>query len=172
MKLIEIYDCDTNKVIDNLKIKKTKNYQKDIINYLENKNYRLFLQGTISYSSNNVYWLAHNRITKENLKIWYREKELVNFKEDNNLVLDYLGNDSWDRPVYKVNQSNIFVKDTNLGKFSMPNLCYSCPKDNFFGEPDYDFDLSKYNSISVISSKGYDIPSNMNIYNKNEELSL
>ena len=170
MKYIEIYNYETNKVIDTLETKKSKNIQKDVIDYLQRKNYSLWLQGAVSPTNNNVYWLARNKITNETLKIWYREKELLKDKEDNKLVLDYLGNDNWERPVYRVNQDDIYVKDTNLGDFAMANLCYSCPENDFYGEPDYEMDLKKYSSISVISSKGYAIPSNMAEYSTDKEL--
>lgn len=89
MKLIEIYNYETNKVIDTLKIKKEKNIQKDVIEYLKNKNYSIMLQGSIGINGNNIYWLAHNKLTSENLKIWYREKDFVkDFSTNNELFND------------------------------------------------------------------------------------
>ena len=49
--------------------------------------------------------------------------------------LEFVGVDSWDRPVYE-DKNGGFWKDTNLGK-GTPYLHRSCPSDDFDGEPDY-----------------------------------
>ena len=50
------------------------------------------------------------------------------------LVLNYVGNDSWDRPVYKSEKGNLYV-DANPRKNWLPHICTKC-NNEFDGEPD------------------------------------
>ena len=50
------------------------------------------------------------------------------------LILTYIGNDSWSRPVYR-DQFQHLWKDTNCGKCDVPSL-HSSSNDEFDGEPD------------------------------------
>jgi len=50
------------------------------------------------------------------------------------IKLEYIGTDSWNRPVYKDDNGNIY-KDVNLGKGN-PDL-HTSTNNNFDGEPDY-----------------------------------
>lgn len=56
------------------------------------------------------------------------------------IVLHYLGEDSWNRPTFKVNDAELYVKDINLSS-NIAGMClhWSCPKDDPEGEPDYPF---------------------------------
>lgn len=49
----------------------------DVIKFLKDNHYNIILQGKISPLGNNVYWLSYNRDTKEQRKLWFREKELT-----------------------------------------------------------------------------------------------
>lgn len=59
---------------------------------------------------------------------------LVEKKEHITLVLKYIGEDAWSRPVYQ-DQFNHLWKDVDLGNYSQPSLC-SVVNDEFEGEPD------------------------------------
>lgn len=64
------------------------------------------------------------------------------------LVLKYLGNDSWDRPVYEDSEGKLF-KDTDPRKDKGPELCTSY-KNSFDGEPDMPISvLSKYKDMEI-----------------------
>ena len=82
MKTIEIYDYDTNKPKFTIQTRKTKNIQDDVIKFLKDQKYRLIIQGkVIPNIETNLYWLAYNKDTKENIKLWYREKENIKEKD-------------------------------------------------------------------------------------------
>lgn len=85
MKKIEIYNYDTNETFAIIETRK-KNLQREVINYLNENNYKLLLQGKITYDYADVYWLSYNPETKEKLKLWYRELEKE--KANNNLEKD------------------------------------------------------------------------------------
>lgn len=91
MKKIEIYNRDTNETFDIIETKKIKNIQSDVIKYLHDKNFHLWLQGKVSPLETDIYWLAYNKNTKEELNLWYREydkeKELSNIDKDVDLEL-------------------------------------------------------------------------------------
>ena len=82
MKTIEIYDYDTNKPKFTIQTRKTKNIQSEVIQFLKQKKFNLILQGkVIPNITENIYWLAYNKDTKENIKLWYREKEIIKEKD-------------------------------------------------------------------------------------------
>lgn len=85
MKKIEIYNYDTNETFAVIETRK-KNLQKEAIDFLKRNNYRLILQGKVTYDYADVYWLSYNPETKEQLKLWYRELEKE--KTNNNLEKD------------------------------------------------------------------------------------
>lgn len=55
-------------------------------------------------------------------------------EQENILILKYIGEDSWSRPVYQ-DQFQHLWKDIELGKFADPSL-YAAVNDDFEGEPD------------------------------------
>lgn len=77
IKTIEIYDYDTGESIHTITSNKRKNFDTDVIKFLKDNHYNIILQGKISPLGNNVYWLSYNRDTKEQRKLWFREKELT-----------------------------------------------------------------------------------------------
>lgn len=77
IKTIEIYDYDTGESIYTITSNKRKNFDTDVIKFLKDNHYNIILQGKISPLGNNVYWLSYNRDTKEQRKLWFREKELT-----------------------------------------------------------------------------------------------
>ncbi len=89
MKKIEIYNYDTNETFAIIETRK-KNLQKEAINYLKENNFRLILQGKVTYNYADVYWLSYNPETKEQLKLWYREveKEKTNNNFEKDIVED------------------------------------------------------------------------------------
>lgn len=56
-------------------------------------------------------------------------------KSDTVLVLKYIGEDSWSRPVYQDQFSHLW-KDIELGNYVQPSL-HRAVNDDFEGEPDY-----------------------------------
>jgi hypothetical protein len=74
MKKIEIYNYETNETFAIIETRK-KNLQLEALNYLKQNNYRVLLQGKVTYDFADVYWLSYNPNTKEQLKLWYREAE-------------------------------------------------------------------------------------------------
>lgn len=58
------------------------------------------------------------------------------------LILTYIGRDDWDRPMYRVGDTDTYVKDIELGKAECPSLYWSYPKTDFYGEPDYPFTVA------------------------------
>ena len=87
MKTIEIYDYDTNKPKFTIQTRKTKNIQDDVIKFLKDQKYRLIIQGkVIPNIETNLYWLAYNKDTKENIKLWYREKENIKEKDTFDII--------------------------------------------------------------------------------------
>ena len=87
MKKIEIYNYDTNETFAVIETNKKKYFQKEVINYLKNQNYNLILQGrAVPNVELDVYWLAYNKDTDKNLKLWYRElekeKTITNLERD------------------------------------------------------------------------------------------
>lgn len=63
------------------------------------------------------------------------------------LVLKYVGNDSWDRPVYK-NNSVLFV-DVDPLSYCQPKICTKL-YNRFDGEPDTPIQyMKKYKNIEV-----------------------
>ena len=56
-------------------------------------------------------------------------------KSDIVLVLKYIGQDSWSRPVYQDQFTHLW-KDVELGKYAQPIL-HRAVNDDFEGEPDY-----------------------------------
>lgn len=91
MKKLEIYNYDTNETFAVIETRK-KNLQKEAIDFLKRNNYRLILQGKVTYDYADVYWLSYNPETKEQLKLWYREleKEKVNANFEKDIVDDML----------------------------------------------------------------------------------
>ncbi len=89
MKKIEIYNYDTNETFAIIETRK-KNLQKEAIDFLKRNNYRLLLQGKVTYNYADVYWLSYNPETKEQLKLWYREveKEKTNNNFEKDIVED------------------------------------------------------------------------------------
>lgn len=91
MKKIEIYNRDTNETFAIIETKKIKNIQSDVIKYLHDNNFHLWLKGKVSPLEVDVYWSAYNKDTKEELNLWYREydkeKELSNVDKDVDLEL-------------------------------------------------------------------------------------
>ena len=76
MKKIELYNYDTNETFAVMETNKKKYFQKEVINYLKNRNYNLILQGrAVPNVELDVYWLAYNKDTGEKMKLWYREVE-------------------------------------------------------------------------------------------------
>lgn len=74
MKKIEIYNYDTNDTFMIIETNKRKNLQREIINYLKVNHFNLVLQGRVVPNiEEDIYWLAFNKQTKEQLKLWYRE---------------------------------------------------------------------------------------------------
>lgn len=74
MKKIEIYNYDTNDTFMIIETNKHKNLQKEVINCLKANNFSLILQGRVVPNvEEDIYWLAFNKQTKEQLKLWYRE---------------------------------------------------------------------------------------------------
>jgi len=59
---------------------------------------------------------------------------LVKKEEHTTLVLKYIGEDAWSRPVYQ-DQFKHLWKDVDLGYCNQPSLC-SVVNDEFEGEPD------------------------------------
>ena len=55
-------------------------------------------------------------------------------KSDTVLVLKYIGEDSWSRPVYQDQFTHLW-KDIELGNYAQPSL-YRAVNDDFEGEPD------------------------------------
>ncbi|NDO52045.1 hypothetical protein FMM75_22655 [Lachnospiraceae bacterium MD335] len=65
------------------------------------------------------------------------------------LVLSYMGMDSWDRPVYKEPNGRLW-KDVSPVKHQKPDLCTSV-NNEFDGEPDDNMRyIEKYKGIEVI----------------------
>lgn len=63
------------------------------------------------------------------------------------LVLNYVGNDSWDRPVYE-NDGKLFV-DVDPLSYCKPNICTKSGN-NFDGEPDTPISyIKKYEGVEV-----------------------
>lgn len=91
MKKVEIYNYDTNETFAVIETRK-KNLQKEAIDFLKRNNYRLLLQGKVTYDYADVYWLSYNPETKEQLKLWYREleKEKLNNNLEKDIVDDML----------------------------------------------------------------------------------
>ncbi len=89
MKKIEIYNYDTNETFAIIETRK-KNLQKEAIDFLKRNNYRLLLQGKVTYNYADVYWLSYNPETKVQLKLWYREveKEKTNNNFEKDIVED------------------------------------------------------------------------------------
>lgn len=84
MKKIELYNYDTNETFAVMETNKKKYFQKEVINYLKNRNYNLILQGrAVPNVELDVYWLAYNKDTGEKMKLWYREVEK---EKTNNIV--------------------------------------------------------------------------------------
>ena len=84
MKKIEIYNYDTNETFAVIDTNKKKYFQKEVINYLKNRNYNLIIQGkVIPNIESDIYWLAYNKDTGEKMKLWYREVEK---EKTNNIV--------------------------------------------------------------------------------------
>lgn len=77
MKTIEIYDYETGESIHTFNSNKRKNIESDAIKFLKDNHYNIILQGSVSPLGDNKYWLSYNRDTKEQRKLWYREKELI-----------------------------------------------------------------------------------------------
>lgn len=74
MKKIEIYNYDTNDTFMIIETNKRKNLQNEVINYLKANDFSLILQGRVVPNvEEDIYWLAFNKQTKEQLKLWYRE---------------------------------------------------------------------------------------------------
>jgi len=90
MKKIEIYNYETNETFAVIETRK-KDYQKAVISYLKENNYRLLLQGKVTPELADVYWLSYNPNTKQQLKLWYREfekeREVSNVDKDVDLEL-------------------------------------------------------------------------------------
>ena len=62
------------------------------------------------------------------------------------LILTFVGEDSWNRPVYKDEEGNLF-KDTNLGN---GNLALCTVYGGFEGEPDTPIEyIKKYQDIKI-----------------------
>ena len=98
--LVEIYDRKSNEVIMKFVANKRSSVQKQVIKALENKGFNLWLQGKMTPTGNDIYWLARNK-DYSNLFLDYREKE-VDKKE---LTFDpktYFYNDS----IEKLKQRN------------------------------------------------------------------
>lgn len=69
----------------------------------------------------------------------YKGENMENqINENEEIVLMCVGTDFWSRPVYKVGDTNTYVKDIGLG-YGEPLLYWSCPKNDPDGEPDYPF---------------------------------
>ena len=84
MTKIELYNYDTNETFAVMETNKKKYFQKEVINYLKNRNYNLILQGrAVPNVELDVYWLAYNKDTGEKMKLWYREVEK---EKTNNIV--------------------------------------------------------------------------------------
>lgn len=74
MKKIEIYNYDTNDTFMIIETNKRKNLQNEVINYLKANHFNLILQGRVVPNiEEDIYWLAFNKQTKEQFKLWYRE---------------------------------------------------------------------------------------------------
>ena len=65
------------------------------------------------------------------------------------LILQYIGNDDWSRPVYKDDDGKLFV-DTDP-RCVYPNLCTKSGND-FYGEPDTPIrSIKKYKDVENIT---------------------
>ena len=87
MKKIEIYNYDTNETFAVIDTNKKKYFQKEVINYMKNRNFNLIIQGkVIPNIEADIYWLAYNKNNGEKMKLWYREadkkKTLTNIEKD------------------------------------------------------------------------------------------
>lgn len=80
MKKIEIYNYDTNETFAIVETH-NKNTEKEIIKFLENKNFNLLPKGTL-FPVRDLYWLAYNKETKETINLKYRECEKELNKKD------------------------------------------------------------------------------------------
>ena len=84
MKKIEIYNYDTNETFAVIDTNKKKYFQKEVINYMKNRNFNLIIQGkVIPNVEADIYWFAYNKDTGEKMKLWYREVEK---EKTNNIV--------------------------------------------------------------------------------------
>jgi hypothetical protein len=90
----------------------------------------------------------------------------------NEILLDYVGNDVQKRPVYRVNNEKNYVKDISFGGENKLCLCAVYPKNKFEGDIDYKFDISKFDSIKVISSKELELPDNIKKYQYNYQYNM
>lgn len=102
-------------------------------------------------------------IELEDMLILVNQKE---YKDNSNydLILDYVGNDYYNRPVYRVNNEKEYIKDINLGFGNKANLYINYPSNKLEGEPFSPFLIDDYNAIKIISSKNLTIPDNIRIY--------
>lgn len=65
----------------------------------------------------------------------------------NKLILNFIGTDSWSRPVFKDEDENIF-KDTNLGDGAEHGIFHLCTSYDFEGEPDTPIEyIEKYKDV-------------------------
>ena len=68
--------------------------------------------------------------------------------ENKELVLTYIGMDSWDRPVYREADGKLW-KDVSPVKHMKPDLCTSVDNE-YDGEPDNNtYYIEKYNGVRV-----------------------
>jgi hypothetical protein len=68
----------------------------------------------------------------------------------NDLILTFIGRDSWDRPVYETEEGQLLV-DTDPRCDSSPNLCTKSGN-SFDGEPDTPIRyITKYKDVSIIT---------------------
>ena len=115
MKTIEIYDYDTNKPKFTIQTRKTKNIQSEVIQFLKQKKINLILQGkVIPNITENIYWLAYNKDTKENIKLWYREKEIIKEKDTFDITGLRLSNEQRQ----KLKEQGYYTYDIRCDSFS------------------------------------------------------
>lgn len=69
------------------------------------------------------------------------------------LILEYIGDDNWDRPVYENQEGDLFV-DADPRENTPPNLCTKLDND-FYGEPDTPICyISKYKDAEITFVSG------------------
>ena len=108
----------------------------------------------ISFGFEKEFSMADEDVTGGEILNKVIEKELKRRKEEKKIVkLNYRGEDSWNRPVYEVGNTGTYVKDVDLGRSIEPSLCWSSPKSDPDGEPDYPFKAKEGTEVIFMTPK-------------------